>query len=121
MGTSWRSRQRLFERGEGDDGEHVGDRLDDEARGNRRAVVMEDRNEAGRIEIAFADQQGPQLRVAVLLDNKNPLVAGDKIEDVVMEREGADTHRVDMDAAVLERVERFGHRRGGRTEIQRAK
>src|SRR5690349_5326545 len=35
------SRQRLFQWGEGDYGEHVGDRLDDESRGNRGAVVMQ--------------------------------------------------------------------------------
>src|SRR6516225_8104634 len=59
------SRKRLFERGEGDHGEHVGNRLDDEPRGYRRAVVMQDRNESSRVEITFADEQSTQLRVAV--------------------------------------------------------
>src|ERR1700730_4475109 len=79
---------------------------------------MEDRDEPCRVEVPLVHQQGAQLRVAVLLDHENLLVAGDKIEDVVVEREGADAHRVDIDAAVFERLERLRHRRGGRAEIQ---
>src|ERR1700736_3782627 len=79
---------------------------------------MEDRDEPARLEIAFADQEGAQLCVAVLLAHENRLVAGNEIEHVVVEREGADAHRVDMDAAVFERLERLRHRRGGRAEIQ---
>src|SRR6266851_8600793 len=83
-------RQRLLERREGDDGEHVGDRLDDEAGGDRGAVVMQDRDEPRRVDLALGGQQRAHLRVAVLLDDKDPLVASDEIEHLVMEREGPD-------------------------------
>src|SRR5215469_9878091 len=95
------SRQRLFERGERDDREHVSDRLDDEPCGDRRTVVMQDRHQPRRVDVAFADQQRAQLRVAVLLDDKNALMRRDEIKNVVMKRVGADAHRVEVDAALL--------------------
>ena len=100
--------------------EHVGDRLDDEARGDRRAVVMQDRHEPGRVDLQFGRQQGAHLLVAVLLDDEDALVIADEIEHVVMEREGADAQRVEMDAARFERVERLFHRQRRRAEIDRA-
>src|SRR5215469_15058157 len=105
MRSSWRSWQRFFERGEGDDGQHVGDRFDDKTRGDRRPVIVQDRDETGWIEIAFADQQSAQLRIAVLLDDKDALVLGNKVEHIVVEREGADAHRIEMNATRFERFE----------------
>src|SRR5262249_40363087 len=120
----WRKRylrQRLLEWREGDDGEHVGDRLYNKARRDWRAVVMQDRDETRRVDFALAHQQGAPLRVAVLLDDKDAFVAGDEIEDVGVEREGADAHRIEMDAAFFERFQGLGHGRRGRAEIKRAK
>jgi hypothetical protein len=48
-----------------------GDRLDDEARRDRRAVVVEDRLEPGRIDLLLVDQHHAQLGVAVLLDDEH--------------------------------------------------
>src|SRR5579862_1071826 len=92
-------RERLAKRGEGDDGEHVGDRLDDETGGNGGAVVMQDRYEPGRVDLQFGRDQRAHLLVAVLLDDKDALVVADEIDDVVVERERADAQRVEMDAA----------------------
>src|ERR1700741_4834405 len=56
------SRQRLFEWGEGDDREHGGDPLDDKARGDGGSVVMQDRHEPSRVDVALVNQQRAQLR-----------------------------------------------------------
>ena len=84
-----RSRQRLTQRGEGDDFEHVANRFDDEAGGNRRSVIVQDRHQTGRIDIAVVDQETAQLGVPILLDEEDAVVGGDEIEHVVMERIGA--------------------------------
>src|SRR5579884_2605565 len=44
------------------------DRLGDEARRDRRAVVVQDRHELGGVDAEFVDEQRAQLAVAVLLD-----------------------------------------------------
>ena len=54
--------------------EMLADRVGDEARGDRRAVVVQDRHQARRIDAAFVDEQRAQLRVAVLLDHEHVLV-----------------------------------------------
>ena len=52
----------------------VGDGRADEARGDRRAVVVEDGDQAGRIDIALRHEQRAQLGVAVLLDHEDLVV-----------------------------------------------
>src|SRR6266496_2849305 len=106
MAAESESRQCLLQRREGDDGEHVGDRLDDEAGGDRGAVVMQDRDEPRRVDLTLGGQQRAHLRVAVLLDDKDPFVAGDEIEYIVMEWESPDPQRVEMDAARLKAFQR---------------
>ena len=61
--------------------EMVADRLGDEAGGDRRAVVMQDRHQPHRIDAAFVDDQRAQLRVAVLLDHEDEIVVGDETVD----------------------------------------
>jgi hypothetical protein len=73
--------------------EVVADRVGDEARGDRRAVVVQDRHQPHRIDAAFVDDQRAQLRVAVLLDHEDEVVVGDEARDAGMEREGADAQR----------------------------
>ena len=46
----------------------------DEPRGDRRAVVVQDRHQPRRIDAAFVDEQRSQLRIAVLLDHEHELV-----------------------------------------------
>ena len=50
----------------------------DETRGDRRAVVVQDRHQPHRIDAAFVDDQRAQLRVAVLLDHEDEIVVGDE-------------------------------------------
>ena len=69
--------------------------LHDEAGGDWRPVIVQDRHEPGRIDLQFGRQQGAHLLVAVLFDDEDPLVIADKVEHVVMEREGADAQRVE--------------------------
>ena len=65
----------------------LGDRLDDEAGGDRRAVVVQDRLEPGRIDLLLVDQHHAQLGIAVLLDDEHRLVLGDEAVDRGAERE----------------------------------
>src|SRR5262249_26296959 len=48
-------------------------------------------------------------------------MVSDKIEDVVVKRERADAHRIEVDAAFFEPLESLGHRRRRRPEIKRPK
>src|SRR6187399_691121 len=45
-------------------GNDLGDFLGDEARGDRRAVVVQERDQVGRVDAGVVDQQGLELRVA---------------------------------------------------------
>jgi len=98
----------------------IADRLGDETGGNRRAVVMVDRNQPHRVDAAFVDDQRAQLRVAVLLDHEREIVTGDEAANGRMEREGADAHTVDAMPARLDHGDRLVHCRRGRTEIDHA-
>jgi hypothetical protein len=88
-----------------------GDRVDDESRRDRRAVVVQDRLELRRVDLLLVDQHHAQLRVAVLLDDEHRLVLGDEAVDRGAEGEAAHPKRVDVHALLLERLERLGHRR----------
>ena len=67
----------------------VADGAGDEARGNRRAVIVQDRHQPDRIDAVLVDDQLAQLGVAVLLDHVNEVVIGDEACDAGVEREGA--------------------------------
>src|SRR2546430_10170249 len=54
--------------------EMVADRVRNEARGDRRAVVMQDRHQADRVDAAFVDDERAQLAVAVLLHDGHEVV-----------------------------------------------
>src|SRR5256885_4217597 len=54
--------------------EMVADRVRNEARGDRRAVVMQDRHQADRVDAAFVDDERAQLAVAVLLHDEHEVV-----------------------------------------------
>ena len=56
----------------------VADGVGDETRGNRRAVIRQDRHEPYRINAVLVDDQSPQLAVAVLLDDVDEIVVGDE-------------------------------------------
>ena len=96
------------------------DLVDDEARGDRRAVVVQDRDQARRVEPASLTSSVLQLRIAVLLDHEHPRMRRDEIVDLVLEREAAHPQRVDMNASLGEHVQRFVHRRAGRAVEDRA-
>ena len=98
----------------------VADGARDEARGDRGAVVMQDRHQPHRIDAAFIDDQRAQLRVAVLLDHKNEIVLGDEARDARMEREGAHAQPVEILALRFEHLDRLVHSRRGRAEIDHA-
>src|SRR5690242_445053 len=52
-----------------------------EARGDRRAVVVPDRDQSRRLEIGLLDQQRAQLRAAVLLDHQYRVVRQHELAD----------------------------------------
>src|SRR3954464_11513380 len=92
------------------------DRLCDKASRNWRAIVMEHRNKLLWVDCVLGDQQRAQLRVAVLLDDKNTIMCGNKIDDALAEWEGADAQSIYIDAAVAQKNERLVHR-GGRGAV----
>ena len=92
----------------------------DEAGGDRRAVIMQDGDEARRIDGAFIDQQLHQLRVAVLLDHEDLFMRVDEFDDLVGEGEGAHAQRVDIEPFVLELEQGLVHGRRRRAVIDRA-
>ena len=73
----------------------IADRIRDEARGDRRAVKMQDRHQPYRIDAVLVDDQLPQLAVAILLDDVDEIVVGDEARDARVEREGADAQAVE--------------------------
>src|SRR5258706_6298718 len=91
----------------------LGDFLLDEARGDRRAVVMQHGDERGRVDAGVVDEQRLQLCVAVLLHHEHLGVRLHEVEDLVLEREGADAQRVDEDVLLRERLESLVHRGTG--------
>src|SRR5215471_21673197 len=84
----WRGRSRLSSRrgrssrhhlAQGDDLERVemvADRARNEAGGDWRAVVMQDRHQADRVDAALVDDERAQLAVAVLLHDEHEIVVG---------------------------------------------
>jgi len=60
----------------------VGDFLRNEARGDRRSVVMNDRHQARRTYPGLVDQQGGQLSVQVLLEDEDLAVRRDEVDDL---------------------------------------
>src|SRR4051794_14699013 len=98
----------------------IADRACDKARGDRCAVVMQDRYEPHRIDIAFVDDQRAQLAVAVLLDHEHEVVLGDEIRNVLVEGEATHPQHVERLTARRHHVDRLVHRGGGRAEINRA-
>src|SRR6185295_6288663 len=91
-------------------GNDLGDFLGDEARGDRRAVVVQERDQVGRVDAGVVDQQGLELRVAVLLDHEHLAVRGDEVEQLVAEREAAHPEGVDVDVAGGQGFQGFVHR-----------
>src|SRR5471032_361165 len=59
----------------------ISDGAGDETRGDRRAVVVQDRHQPDRIDTVLVDDQRTQLRVAVLLDHINEVVLGEEACD----------------------------------------
>src|SRR5215469_5617053 len=81
---------------------------------------MQHRDYPRWIDVALVDEQGAELGVAVLLDQKYLVVLGDEAQHLVSEREAAHAQSIEVDAALLQRLERLFHRRCGRAEIDRA-
>src|SRR5260370_1101566 len=67
----------------------LADLAHDESRGDRRAVIVQHRDELRRIDDQLVHQQRAQLRVAVLLDDEYLLVLGDEVRHGVVKRERA--------------------------------
>src|SRR6266536_3280691 len=83
-------RHRLAQRGDLQMVLMVADGVGDEARGDRRAVIVQDRHQPHRIDAVLVDDQLPQLGVAVLLDHIYKIMVSNEACDARMEREGAD-------------------------------
>src|SRR5207253_1202156 len=97
---SWRAapsqlRQGLAQRLDFEGIEMGGNSRRDEARRDGRAVVMEHRYEAGRVDRALVDNQHAHLGVAVLLDHEDLLVLEDEVDHLLAEREGTDAQSVE--------------------------
>src|SRR5688500_10332577 len=98
----------------------LGDFLGDEARGDRRAVVVQDRDQARRVDAGVVDEQGLDLRIAVLLDDEDFAVRGHEVEELVLEREAADSQCVDENALRGKGLQSLMHRRAGRAVVDAA-
>src|SRR5687767_3346610 len=85
----------FFDRADIERRDDLRDLLLDEARGDRRAVVVQDGDERSGVDAGVVDEQSLQLRVAVLLDDEHLRVRGDEVEDLVLEGKGADAKCVD--------------------------
>src|SRR3954467_12782138 len=94
----------------------AGDLVGDEARRDRRAVVVHDRDQPRRVDRALVDQKRAQLPVAVLLDHEDLVVPENEVDDLVREGEGAHAQRIERDAAFAERLQRLAHGGRGRAE-----
>src|SRR5580700_10556326 len=66
----------------------IPDGLGDEARRDRRAVVMHDRKQPARIDAELVDDDRAQVAVVVLVDDIVEVVLGDKARHAGIEREG---------------------------------
>src|SRR5687768_17287628 len=98
----------------------LGDFLGDEARGDRRAVVVQDRDQARRVDAGVVDHQGLQLRVAVLLDHEHLAVGGDEVEELVAEREAAHPQGIHVDIVLRQGFQSLMHRRAGGAVVDAA-
>jgi hypothetical protein len=74
----------------------VADGAGDEARGDRRAIIMQDRDQPNRIDAVLVDDQLPKLGVAVLLHYVHKIMVGDEARDAGMERESADAQAIEL-------------------------
>ena len=82
---------------------------------------MQDRGQHGRVDAAFGEQKRPQLRVAVLLDEKDAFVLGDEIRSRRGQRESRARAEIERDAVLGEELSRLAHRGARRAEIDHAK
>ncbi len=119
--AAWAWRCRSLFRGLLADGSHAaGDHAGDVACRDRRAVIVQQRDEARGIDPAFGDEQLLQLRVAVLLDHEHLIMRLDELRHLVGKGEGAHAQRVQMQSVFVQRLQRFVHRHAGGAEIDRA-
>src|SRR4051812_11543924 len=87
----------------------IADRACDKACGDRCAIVMQDRYEPHRIDIAFVHDQRAQLAVAVLLDHEHEVVVRDEITDILVEWEAAHAQHVQRRPARRHHVDCLVH------------
>src|SRR5579883_2459075 len=66
---------------------------------NRRAVVMADRHQVVVLRLQVQPQQVAHLAVAVLIDHVDPVVRPDELDDLVLERHGANAQVVGLEPA----------------------
>src|SRR5262245_5937097 len=57
--------------------EVIADGARNEARGDRGTVVVQDRHQPHRVDVAFVDDERAQLRIAVLLDHEHEVMLSD--------------------------------------------
>src|SRR5437868_3147038 len=74
-------RHRLAQRGDLEMVLVVADGGGDEARSDRRAVIVQDRHQPHRIDAVLVDDQLSKLAVAVLLDHVNKIMPGNEARD----------------------------------------
>src|SRR4051812_24677390 len=75
--------RRLAARGGVEEAPAAGDLVGDEAGRDRRAVVVQDGDQSGRVDRALVDEQRAQLPIAVLLDHEDLIVREDEIDHLV--------------------------------------
>ena len=96
------------------------DAVEDVARRDRHAVVMQDRAQAALVHAGLQRQQRAQLRVAILLDDEIELMRLEKLLDFLAERKAAHAHVVDLDALSRQAQLRLAHRRRRRCRARRS-
>src|SRR4051812_1026117 len=90
----WSRRLVLLYRSHVERRDDLGDLAGDEAGGDRRAIEVQDGDQACGVDARFVHEQRLQLRIAVLLDDEYLRVRGDEVGDLLLERECANAKGV---------------------------
>ena len=84
--------------------------LYDTLAGDRHTVIVQNRDQPGRIGIGFQYQQGAQLGIAVLFNHEHRVVIFDKLTDLTVEWKGPYTHVISMDTILFQLIQCFQYR-----------
>jgi hypothetical protein len=65
-------------------------------RSDRRAIVVEDRDELRRIDAELDHHQAAELRIAILFDDEDLIMRVDEVSERTAEWKCSDAHRIEL-------------------------